>query len=127
MAEKQTSDRKESRIGNKWIGVDLDGTLAQWDGWKGHEYIGAPIPAMLERVKRWLKMDIEVRIFTARASVAHHIPPVEKWLSDNGLPGLKVTNQKDYKMLQLWDDRCVQVIPNTGELVKNANWTPPSS
>ena len=109
MAEK----KKERRIGNKWIGVDLDGTLAEWDGWKGHEHIGKPIPLMVERVKRWTEMDIEVRIFTARASIADHVTPVQKWLEDNGLPGLAVTNKKDYKMLQLWDDRCVQVIPNT--------------
>jgi len=121
MAEK----KKERRIGNKWIGVDLDGTLAEWDGWKGHQHIGKPIPLMVERVKRWLSMDIEVRVFTARASIADHVPPVQKWLEENGLPGLAVTNQKDYKMLQLWDDRCVQVIPNTGELVKNANWVAP--
>lgn len=70
-------------------------------------------------------MDIEVRIFTARASVAEHIPPVEQWLEKHGLGGLQVTNQKDYKMLQLWDDRCVQVIPNSGELVKNATWVQP--
>lgn len=125
MSDHKSSSRSESRIGNRWIGVDLDGTLAQWDGWKGHEHIGPPIPVMLERVKRWLKMDIEVRIFTARASRPDHIPPVEKWLEQHGLSGLQVTNQKDYQMLQLWDDRCVQVIPNSGELVKNSNWNPP--
>ena len=80
---------------------------------------------MVERVKRWLAMDIEVRVFTARASIDEHVVPVQRWLEENGLPGLAVTNEKDYKMLQLWDDRCVQVIPNTGELVKNANWVPP--
>ena len=108
--QQEQRDRREKRIGDRWIGVDLDGTLAEWDGWKGHEHIGPPIPAMLERVKRWIKMDIEVRIFTARASVPDHIPPVEQWLEKNGLGGLRVTNQKDYKMLQLWDDRCVQVL-----------------
>ena len=119
------AEKKERRIGNKWIGVDLDGTLAEWDGWKGHQHIGKPIPQMVERVKRWLAMDIEVRVFTARASIDEHVVPVKRWLEENGLPGLAVTNEKDYKMLQLWDDRCVQVIPNTGELVKNANWVPP--
>jgi len=67
-------------------------------------------------------MGIEVRIFTARASVESHIPPVEEWLKTHGLEGLKVTNVKDYRMLQLWDDRAIQVIPNTGELFKNSNW-----
>ena len=70
-------------------------------------------------------MDIEVRIFTARASVPEHIEPVEKWLKDNGLPALRVTNEKDYRMLQLWDDRCIQVIPNSGELIKKATWVEP--
>lgn len=26
-----------------WIGVDLDGTLAEYTGWKGVEHIGEPI------------------------------------------------------------------------------------
>jgi len=102
MAEK---NKKERRIGNKWIAVDLDGTLAEWDGWKGHQHIGKPIPLMVERVKRWLAMDIEVRIFTARASIPEHIAPVQEWLQDNGLPGLVVTNQKDYKMRRADQER----------------------
>ena len=126
MGTRKSKRRKESRIGNRWIGVDLDGTLAHWDGWKGHEHIGEPIPAMVERVKRWIKMDIEVRIFTARASIPEHTIPVEKWLARNGLGGLRVTNEKDYRMLQLWDDRCVQVVPNTGEQIKNSHWVEPA-
>ena len=27
----------------KWLGVDLDGTLAHYDGWKGIDHIGMPI------------------------------------------------------------------------------------
>ncbi len=126
MSKEKSRSRAEGRIGNRWIGVDLDGTLAEWDGWKGHQHIGDPIPAMLERVKRWIKMDIEVRVFTARASVPEHIAPVERWLEKHGLGSLRVTNEKDYRMLQLWDDRCIQVIPNTGELIKNVTWVEPA-
>jgi len=50
----------------EWIGVDLDGTLARYEGWKGADHIGAPVPAMLARVKEWRSNGIEVRIFTAR-------------------------------------------------------------
>ena len=32
-----------------WIGVDLDGTLAEYHGWNGGA-IGEPVPAMLARV-----------------------------------------------------------------------------
>ena len=51
-----------------WIGVDLDGTLARYDGWKGPEHIGEPLMPMVERVKAWLAEGREVRIMTARVS-----------------------------------------------------------
>ncbi len=38
----------------EWIGVDLDGTLAHYTGWKGPEHIGEPIEEMAERVREWL-------------------------------------------------------------------------
>jgi hypothetical protein len=97
-----------------WVGVDLDGTLAFYDRWRGGEHIGAPVPAMLERVKGWVMAGEEVKIFTARASVPEYIPYVEAWLEKHGLEGLEITNQKDFQMLELWDDRCVQVKTNTG-------------
>ena len=34
-----------------WIGVDLDGTLAHYNGWKGIEHVGDPVPAMIDRVR----------------------------------------------------------------------------
>ena len=37
-----------------WVGVDLDGTLAHWDGWKGVEHIGEPIQPMIARVNAWV-------------------------------------------------------------------------
>lgn len=97
-----------------WIGVDLDGTLAFYDGWKGPQSIGDPVPSMLARVKVWIKDGIEVRIFTARAFTPELIPFVEVWLDKHGIGGLKVTNVKDFGMVELWDDRAIQIIPNTG-------------
>lgn len=112
-----------------WIGVDLDGTLARYDGWRGIDHIGEPVPAMLERVQKWLAEGREVRIFTARvceprmggpgddtAEVARH--HISAWLWHQGLivdgEPLAVTNVKDYGMIELWDDRAVQVEVNTG-------------
>lgn len=100
-----------------WIGVDLDGTLAHYDGWRGAEHIGEPIPAMMERIRQWLNEGKTVKIFTARASDPMQIPPIEAWLRKHRLPLLEITNVKDFAMVELWDDRCVQVIPNTGEPV----------
>jgi hydroxymethylpyrimidine pyrophosphatase-like HAD family hydrolase len=105
-------------MSKKWIGVDLDGTLAHYTEWKGPYDIGEPIPKMMERVKNWLSEGIQVKIFTARASVPSQIPPVKKWLEKHGLGSLPITCQKDIDMEELWDDRVVQVIPNTGEPVK---------
>ena len=105
-----------------WIGVDLDGTLAEYDGWHGPTHIGKPIEPMLQRIKDWIAQGIEVRIVTARmAGVRQGIPTeqtrelIQEWLVDVcELPALEVTNEKDFGMIQLWDDRAVQVIPNTG-------------
>ncbi len=100
-----------------WIGVDLDGTLAHYGDWKGIEHIGMPVPKMMERVRKWLSEGKKVKIFTARASRGEAgIKPVRAWLKKAGLPELEVTNEKDFGMLELWDDRCRQVIPNTGRL-----------
>ena len=100
----------------EWIGVDLDGTLACYDTWRGAEYIGEPIKPMIDRVKKWLSHGKTVKIFTARAAVAEQIPFVKKWLLQNDLPALEVTNVKDMWMVELWDDRCVQVEKNTGKI-----------
>jgi hypothetical protein len=105
-----------------WIGVDLDGTLAHYDGWRGELHVGAAIQPMLDRVKRWLADGkYDVRIFTARVSDPEEAVSVtariHEWCEENGLPKLIVTNVKDYAMVELWDDRAVQVIANTGEPV----------
>lgn len=101
-----------------WIGVDLDGTLATYNGWKGQDHIGPVVEQMKQRVLFWVGRGMEVKIFTARVSETKTRPEVvktiKKWLIDNGLPDLPVTNIKDYAMVELWDDRCVQVAKNTG-------------
>lgn len=98
-----------------WIGVDLDGTLAMYDGWKGADQIGEPVAAMLFRVRKWIAEGREVRIFTARANVPEQLPPIKAWLAKHGLPDLAITATKDFGMVELWDDRCVRVQANTGE------------
>ncbi len=110
-----------------WIGVDLDGTLAHYEGWHGAQHVGEPVPKMIERVKRWLAEGRAVKIFTAR--VSHDGSPrrlreaeearaaIELWCAKHLGQTLPVTNAKDYAMIELWDDRAVQVWPNTGEPV----------
>lgn len=97
-----------------WIGVDLDGTLAHYEGWQGPDHIGEPVPLMMARVRMWLEEGREVRIFTARACLPEQVAPVEAWLEQHGIGGLQVTNTKDFRMVELWDDRCIQVATNKG-------------
>lgn len=110
-----------------WIGVDLDGTLAEYSGLQGHEHIGKPVPAMLQLVKEWLADDIKVKIFTARVSgdkaeserARYYI---KKWLEDEcEITNIEVTCIKDYYMVELYDDRAVQVEFNTGKLLNESN------
>lgn len=91
-----------------YIGVDLDGTLAEYHGWQGIEHIGDPVSKMLERVKQWIENGQEVRIITARAeNGSKAIKYIEEWLEKNGIGGLEITNEKTMDMIVLYDDRAV--------------------
>ena len=117
-------DRTQVRYGGSpWIGVDLDGTLAHDVGTNGLDEIGSPIKPMFNRVKKWIAEGKTVKIFTARASSPRQIAAVKKWLTRHGLPDLEVTNTKDLRMIELWDDRCVQVSTNLGEPVNKESET----
>lgn len=108
----------------KWIAVDLDGTLAKYGDWKGIHHIGEPIPKMMDRVHNWIDNGITVKIFTARAANPETIPTIKDWLKKHGLPDLEVTNCKDMDMIELWDDRAVQVITNTGMPISETSHMP---
>jgi len=106
-----------------WIGVDLDGTLAEYHGWKGIEHIGKPIEAMVARVQMWLQDGMDVKIFTARVCQAQDGKTVEEivtiiqdWCEEHIGFRLEVTNVKDFGMIDLWDDRCTSVRLNSGEI-----------
>ncbi len=104
------------------IAVDLDGTLAEYHGWQGELHIGKPVPLMLDRVKGWQAAGAEVVIFTARISNLDGtqrpgaVAAVQRWCQDHGLGKLHVTNIKHRDFDVFYDDRCIQVEPNTGQL-----------
>lgn len=96
-----------------WIGVDLDGTLAEYKKGQG-SLIGRPLQPMVARIKKWQEKGKEVRIFTARAKTPGGVMQVQTWLANNGLPKLDVTNVKDDELFELWDDKAIRVVKNTG-------------
>ena len=109
-----------------WIGVDLDGTIAHYNGFISPLHIGEPITIMVERVKEWIENGNEVKIFTARVTeglynrdgTPYDVEAVRKaiqqWCLTHIGVELEVTNKKDYNMIELWDDRAVRVVENQG-------------
>lgn len=104
-----------------WIAVDFDGTLAEYHGWKGASHVGNPIPLMVDRVRTWLSLGYDVRIFTARISNPvdenEARNAIEAWCLRHFDKRLPITNVKDFDMIELWDDRAVQVELNTGRAI----------
>ena len=117
----------DSFLSQEWIGVDLDGTLARSDRNLSLARVGEPVPKMLGLVKSMVNNGVKAKIFTARAGDSNQVQLVKAWLVKNGLPNLEVTNVKDYDMIRLYDDRAVQVIANTGEIVTESKRPTPGS
>jgi hypothetical protein len=112
----------------EWIGVDLDGTLAHYSHWTRWNHIGDPIPAMVTRVKAWISIGVQVRIFTARVGFEEDVckltgeaftkemmsKVIGGWTRQHVGKVLVATATKDFNMRELWDDRAIQVVANTG-------------
>lgn len=130
---------------NPWYRFDLDGTVAEYDTWRGATHIGAPIPKMVERLKGMLAEGKECRIFTARVypfllirpnddlDLALRVPlkdesraresqdaviAIQKYCQEHVGQALPITCVKDYGMIYFFDDRSKQVIKNTGVLLE---------
>lgn len=96
-----------------WVGFDLDGTLAATTD----KEIGPLVPAMAAILREHFRAGVDCRIFTARAQWHSEQLKVQAWLQQHGLPVLRITNVKDDKCFQIWDDRAVSVGKNTGEVL----------
>lgn len=110
-----------SGFSGRWIGVDLDGTLAYYDKHKHtFDIIGPPVAAMVSRVRDWLARGKDVRIFTARIArtraegLVQVQMAIEDWCLAHLGAKLPITNVKDFGCEELWGDECRQVEKNTG-------------
>lgn len=102
------------------IAVDLDGTLAEYNGWKGIDHIGKPIEKMVKKVVDAHNDGTTIYIFTARIAdergarknkILHYI---EDWLLKHDIPFDEITCIKHKVIREFWDDRAVCVVPNSG-------------
>ena len=105
----------------RWVGVDLDGTLARDDA-EGHFLppypLGEPIPEMIAMVQSLLHAGVTVKVFSALACEPESVPIIQAWAEKHGLGRLEVTNQKDYDLIRFYDDRAIQMFPNQGKSVR---------
>jgi hypothetical protein len=107
-------------VADGWIGVDLDGTLVENDGWKGPEHIGEPLARRIASVRRWLEDGEDVRIFTARADDPKAVEAINAFSLEQFGEELPVTNVKDPSMKALYDDRAEPVEPNVDSALEKA-------
>jgi hypothetical protein len=107
----------------QWVGFDLDGTVAKYDRWRGDDHIGKPIDLMVRRIQSYIARGYVCKIFTARVAPmeGRDVDKIRRLIQDycEAHIGhrLAVTCIKDQGMIQHFDDRCVQVIKNTGKIV----------
>lgn len=109
----------------KWVGFDLDGTLAHYDGFRGPDHIGEPIAPMVNLAGEYIKNGVEVRIVTARANPRNYpgqhkifMDTCRKWAVDIFGIDLVITCRKDQDMHLLYDDRAIGVEKNTGRILQ---------
>lgn len=130
-----------------WYGFDLDGTLAKYDGWKGIDHIGEPVKPMVELMKRMHDEGKVVKIMTARVAprrladgtvgeqfiwltrepssdpAAKYTATqyIQDWCEETAQLGFvpEIVYQKDHLMIELYDDRVKQVVPNEGWLIED--------
>lgn len=131
--------------GKGWYGFDLDGTLAKYDGWKGIDHIGEPVKPMVELIKQMHDEGKVVKIMTARVAprrledgtlgeqftwLTREPSPdpaakytatqyIQDWCEEQLGFVPEIVYQKDSLMLELYDDRVKQVVPNEGWLIED--------
>lgn len=107
----------------EWIAFDLDGTAAEYDGWKGVDHIGAPIPKTINMIKAFLAEGVKVKFLTARVATKdeaernHAKGVIANWSLEHIGQALEATCIKDRHMVRQYDDRARQVIENEGKVV----------
>lgn len=107
----------------KSIAVDLDGVLARYDGWRGVDHIGEPLPGAAEFLRRLKAMGARVVIYTTRTnadpavserreSVEMLTQRVRLWLDAHGLPYDEIYVGQGKPLASAYvDDRAVPCLP----------------
>lgn len=125
--------------GEGWYGFDLDGTLAVYGKWEGIDHIGEPVKPMCDLIRKMHGEGKKVKIVTARVAPRqledgttgeqfiigadgerkYATGFIKAWCQRNLGFMPEIVYTKDSLMLELYDDRVKQVVPNEGLLVED--------
>ena len=65
---KRKKMEEEARNDEPWYGFDLDGTLAEYHGWKGEDHIGDPVIPIVQMIRALHRAGMRVKVMTARVA-----------------------------------------------------------
>jgi hypothetical protein len=113
-----------------WIGVDLDGTLAEEQSPFDPLTIGRPVPEMVRKVRQALEDGVEVRVFTARLADKGLRDRIKQAIRDYTREHvgreLDSTNEKDPGLREIWDDKARRVRKDEGTFALRGTERQPS-
>ena len=99
------------------IAVDVDGCLAQYDGWHGVDVIGDPIPEVVNQVKAEKAKGTRIIINTTRTNTEQNkgytsqqlVNRVKEWLVRHKIPFDEIWAGEGKPIAnEYWDDRAVK-------------------
>ena len=111
--------------GKPWVGVDLDGTLAEYHGWVSPTHIGEPVENIVNLVQHLMANGYEVKVFTARMATpwVHQQTmirdAIKSWTKEHVGRELDSTCVKNPSCLAIFDDSAFSVEGNSGTI---AGW-----
>jgi ribonucleotide monophosphatase NagD (HAD superfamily) len=100
--------------------IDLDGTLLEYDGWKGEFHFGKAFPGAVDWVKKQLLMGNKVTVFTTRGDSLQ----LREHLQKQGFPELPITNIKLASFTVFIDDRAIRFENINFYKQENLNYVP---
>lgn len=71
-------------MNEKYVAIDLDGCIAEYDGWQGLDYIGEPKEDAKETMERLKELGFEIIIYTCRDEEGYD--RIEDYMEENNLP-----------------------------------------
>lgn len=101
------------------IAIDFDGTITQYEGWKGWEHTDPPIEGAIAFIKALSQID-DVVIFSVRAGYDEGKKAIQEWVDENGLTDhIKgITAKKLPQFIVMIDDRGIRFENNYREILK---------